>query len=277
MEVIRKINNNVAECVDGKGRHLIAFGKGIGFPATPYELTDLSKVKMTFYQLDSHYEKLISEIPETVFLVSSQIVKYVQQKLGGRLSPTLVIGLADHISFALKMVENGQRSFLYSNQIAVLYPKETELARHAVKYIESQLGVRFPPNEVSNIAMHFVNAQQETELDRENQLIEEIIAESTRKMEQKLQISIDIEDYSYVRFQMHFRHFLTRIKAKKEKNTNREDGLYEELKNRNPEIFNLVLEICEYVSWKMTVTIPKSEQVYLMIHTNRLYDKNIRE
>ncbi len=32
MEVVKKINNNVAECVDNNGKHLIAFGKGIGFP-----------------------------------------------------------------------------------------------------------------------------------------------------------------------------------------------------------------------------------------------------
>lgn len=105
MKVIRKINNNVAECIDNKGRHLIAFGKGIGYQRTPYELDDLNKIEMTFYQLNNHYEKLISEIPETIFMISSQIVKYVQRRLSGELSPTLVISLADHIAFAIKKLE----------------------------------------------------------------------------------------------------------------------------------------------------------------------------
>ena len=48
MKIIKKINNNVAEAIDGNGNHLIAFGKGLGFPKTPYELTDLNKITMTF-------------------------------------------------------------------------------------------------------------------------------------------------------------------------------------------------------------------------------------
>ncbi|WP_368259898.1 CAT RNA binding domain-containing protein, partial [Clostridium paraputrificum] len=37
MIVVKKINNNVAICLDNNNNELIAFGKGIGFPATPYE------------------------------------------------------------------------------------------------------------------------------------------------------------------------------------------------------------------------------------------------
>ena len=35
MKVIKKINNNVALCLDGNQRELIAFGKGIGFKPIP--------------------------------------------------------------------------------------------------------------------------------------------------------------------------------------------------------------------------------------------------
>ena len=39
MQICKKINNNVALARDAKGRELVVFGKGIGFPAMPYELT----------------------------------------------------------------------------------------------------------------------------------------------------------------------------------------------------------------------------------------------
>lgn len=48
MKVIKKINNNVALAQDAKGREMLVFGKGIGFPAMPYELADLSVVQRTF-------------------------------------------------------------------------------------------------------------------------------------------------------------------------------------------------------------------------------------
>lgn len=55
MQIFKKINNNVALARDAKGRELVVFGKGIGFPAMPYELTDLSAVQRTFYDVNEKY------------------------------------------------------------------------------------------------------------------------------------------------------------------------------------------------------------------------------
>ena len=44
MKVIKKINNNVAICLDNNGKELIAFGNGIGFPKVPYEIHYLNKI-----------------------------------------------------------------------------------------------------------------------------------------------------------------------------------------------------------------------------------------
>lgn len=63
MQICKKINNNVALARDAKGRELVVFGKGIGFPAMPYELTDLSGVQRTFYDVNEKYFALLREIP----------------------------------------------------------------------------------------------------------------------------------------------------------------------------------------------------------------------
>ena len=55
MEVYKKINNNVALARDAKGRELVVFGKGIGFASMPYELTDLSRIQRTFYDVNEKY------------------------------------------------------------------------------------------------------------------------------------------------------------------------------------------------------------------------------
>ena len=59
MKVIKKINNNVAVCLDNNEHELIAFGKGIGFPAMPYELLDLSLITRTYYGVDPNYFGLV--------------------------------------------------------------------------------------------------------------------------------------------------------------------------------------------------------------------------
>ena len=51
MKVVKKINNNVAICLDSNNCELVAFGKGIGFPKMPYEIQDLSLIDRTFYDL----------------------------------------------------------------------------------------------------------------------------------------------------------------------------------------------------------------------------------
>ncbi|TVV04065.1 transcriptional regulator, partial [Lactobacillus paragasseri] len=81
MRVEKKINNNVAVCTDGNGQELIALGRGIGFPKTPYELTDLSKIDMTFYRVSSQTVQMLTTISEDVIMVSSKIVQLAQTKL----------------------------------------------------------------------------------------------------------------------------------------------------------------------------------------------------
>ena len=59
MRVIKKINNNVALCLDNNNHELIAFGKGIGFPKIPYELDDLNKIDRTYYGINHNYLNLM--------------------------------------------------------------------------------------------------------------------------------------------------------------------------------------------------------------------------
>lgn len=57
MRIVRKINNSAAVAQDSRGKELIVIGKGIGFPAVPYELTDMSRIDRTFYDIDPRYHR----------------------------------------------------------------------------------------------------------------------------------------------------------------------------------------------------------------------------
>lgn len=131
MKVIKKINNNVALCLDGNDNELIAFGKGIGFPVA------------------------VQEIPENVFEVAALIVKKAQSEIKSNLNPNLVVGLSDHINFALIRMQNyKEMQMLFSYDVQQLYPRETELGRYAVRLIQEKLNVQLPDSEITNIAMH---------------------------------------------------------------------------------------------------------------------------
>lgn len=78
MRIIKKINNNVALAKDGTGKDVVVFGKGIGFPAMPYELTDLSRIQRTFYDVKDSYVELSASLPEDMVMLAADIVELAQ-------------------------------------------------------------------------------------------------------------------------------------------------------------------------------------------------------
>lgn len=274
MKVLKKINNNVAECLDDNGNELIAFGRGIGFPKTPYELTDLSKVDMTFYKLDQHFQLLLDEIPENLMLLSVEIVQSAQKELGGRLNPTLIFSLADHIQFAIRRLEEfKEMKILFSQDIAQLYPIETRLAEEALVIINTSLGVKLPHSEVTSLAMHFINSQSEVVADSETQTIEELIEIMTQMIEFQLKIKVDQEEFNYQRFQAHVRYYLKRLRSD-ESFIDGNQTILESLKMTLPHIYKVAVAIMTYIEQSMGLAQTDDELLYLMIHINRLYEKN---
>lgn len=270
MKVIKKINNNVAECEDSKGRRLVAFGKGIGFKKVPYELTDLSKINMTFYKLENHFEKLILEIPEEILSVSSDIVMYAQKKLEGKLNATLVFSLADHIRFAIQRYAKGLDIYSYSSEIVHFYPKEMQIAKDSLEYVNKKLDIKLPSSEACNIAMHFINAEQETKTQKENRFFEEIIDDIMIMIKKNLNITFCMDDYSFIRFKNHCRYFLKRLQEKQDTTFEQAEKMWDELKKQNDDTYRLSLDICKYVQKRINIKISKSEKIYLLIHLNRL-------
>ena len=129
----QKINNNVALAQDAKGREMIVFGKGIGFPAMPYELTDLSVVQRTFYDVDEKYFDLLRDVPQEIFLAADDIAESAREELNCPLNPNLTYVLADHLNFAIQRCREGialRTPLAYD--IRHLYPQEYELAHTAL-------------------------------------------------------------------------------------------------------------------------------------------------
>lgn len=136
MKAIKKINNNVAICVDGNHKELVAFGKGIGFPQMPYEIKDIAQISMTFYKIDSRFYQLIEEIPEEIFEVSALIVDQARTKLKSSLNPNLVVSLADHLQFAIMRLKKYKKlEMMFSYDVEQLYPVETSIGKYALELI----------------------------------------------------------------------------------------------------------------------------------------------
>ncbi|MNJ37269.1 Transcription antiterminator LicT [compost metagenome] len=274
MKAIKKINNNVALCVDSHNNELIAFGKGIGFPVMPYEITDLNEISMTFYKVDSKFYNFIQEIPENVFEVAGLIVQKAQRKITSSLNPNLVVSLADHINFAIiRMQKYKEMQMLFSYDVEQLYPKETELGRYAVKLIEEKLSAKLPDSEITNIAMHFVNAEEEREPD-EGTAAELLILEIATQIERFYSITIDRNDFNYNRFAMHLRYFLKRVKDKSQF-TDDNHSFIEAIKDLHPKVYECAHMVRNFIDNKLNSKSTEDETLYLMMHIYRIV-RNIK-
>jgi beta-glucoside operon transcriptional antiterminator len=247
MRAFKKINNNVAICTDSNNKELIAFGKGIGFPPMPYEIKDLSSISMTFYRIDNRFYNLIEEIPENIFEVTALIVDKARKTLTSSLNPNLLIGLSDHINFAIiRLKKYKKMQMLFSYDVEQLYSIETELGRYAVDLIQKRLGVKLPESEITNIAMHFVNAQEEKEPEPEGADTEALIWEVADKIENFFSITIDRSSFNYNRFAMHMRYYLKRIKEETQF-MNDNSALLQVMKENNEKVYDCSFMIGSYI------------------------------
>lgn len=276
MKVVKKINNNVAECEDENGNQLIAFGKGIGFPKTPYNLTDLSKVTMTFYKLNKHFEILLKELSEEIIDLSVEIVSMAQKELAGNLNPTIVFSLADHIQFSLqRLSQDVDVRLVYSHEVEQLYPKESRVAEKTVKMIQDRMEINLPKNEVTAITMHFVDSQIEYEASQEEIAIEGLINNITFLVEQELSINVDKNEFNYDRFRMHMFYYLKRVRNG-EQFVGNNGELLTILKKEHKKIYTLAVRVGQLIENYLGKQISNDELLYLMIHLNRLYEKNLK-
>ncbi len=271
MKVIKKINNNVVICLDHNNRELVAFGRGIGFPAAPYELDDLSKIDRTYYGVNSSYMGLVNEIPEEVFEVAAKIVDMAVNYIDCELSSNLVFTLADHINFAIERNQrnmNLRNPFLYD--IRYFYEKEMDIGNLAVKMIRRYLKVSLPEEEAGNIALHFINAEALSEKENEFNVSDTVVEEVTYLIEKEFNIRIKREDFNYSRFVSHLQYLMKRKDAVSSISSDN-IKLYMEMKEEFPVIYQCVLKIRDYMAGKLDWELSEEELLYLILHVNRLY------
>lgn len=270
MQVIKKINNNVAVCLDDNQNELIAFGKGIGFHATPYELKDLSIVERTYYGISPEYMGLFSELPKEVFDAAGTIVDYAASCIDAELNRNLLITLADHINFAVdRCRKNIHVKPPYVGNLAYLHETEYSVGQKAVAYINQQFHIHLPKEEAASIALHLINAENASEPAPDALNEGEIISDVICLIEAHANITIDRAGFNCSRFITHLEYLLARIRNN-ETLDNDNDKLFSTLRRDYPDIYECAEMIGAYLYKQTGQQLGSEELSYLMLHIERL-------
>lgn len=274
VKIIKKINNNVALAVDSAGKELVVFGRGVGFPAMPYELTDLSKIQRTFYDVKSSSVQIVASLPEDIILLATDIVELAQANLSCDLNPNLAFTLADHLNFAVERCLNGMElNTPLAYDVAHFYPREMQLGQRALEIVKEQKHIELPANEAINIALHLVNGEMENSDMHATLKATEVIRDISEIIERRLHIELDTTSFSYSRFVMHLRYLLQRLEQDDQEDT----GIGSAMRLtciKYPRVYDCTLKVRDYLLKQYGRHCSEDELLYLFMHINRLNERS---
>lgn len=274
MDAVKKINNNVAICVDGNGNELIAFGKGIGFPKMPYKIKDLDVIDRTFYNVNPGMLQLVNDLPQDIIEFSAKMLNVINAQ-GYEYNPNAILTMADHIEFALQRKKNNIKvSMPLVYEVKQKYPQELKYGKYILRQIYKTFHVRLDADEAVGIALNLVNSQIESRdtntrtISYEKQVIEEI----TDIIERELQFNIDKDSFSYTRFATHLQYLIHRLNDNQCIDSDNE-AMYDKAELEYKDIAECVYIINDYLDNNFNCRLTKEERLYLILHINRVYAK----
>lgn len=270
MKLLRKINNNAAVAQDNRGREMVVLGRGVGFHPMPYELTDLSVVYRTFYDVDPQYYEILSNLPEDALLAAADITEQAEITLRTELNPNLPFTLADHIAFAQQREKQGIRMAAPLHyDVQHLYPREYELGLRALETVRLRTSSSLPRAEAVSIALHIVNAELEGSDLSSTLTAVEVLDEVTTSVEQELGIVLNRESYNYARFAMHIQFLVRRLSA----GAAMEQGsgkMLDELSREYPAVYHCACTVAQDIEQHHGWHCSCDEVLYLMLHIYRV-------
>jgi beta-glucoside operon transcriptional antiterminator len=274
MEVIKKINNNVALAVNESEEEFIVLGKGVGFKKTPYTLSDKDNIEKVFVSPKNiKMFDILNDIPMEDIYLAEEIIEAGTEILKKELNPNLILTLSDHISFALQRIrENIEIRNPLEWEVKSLYPLETKIGQLALKIVKDKTGIVLPTSEITFIALHFVNAQLDSGEMSETTKLTKVVGEILSIVKYYFKIDYDDTPYNFTRFATHIKYFIIReMNSKSFENENEE--IYQIVKIKYPETIKCVQKIQKYLQDSYGWNCSNDEKLYLTLHIERLKQK----
>ena len=277
MRIKKIINNNILCAVDEKGNELIVTGRGIGFQRHRGEIIDDSAVERTYRMEEKTGQRklreLVEKIPVEHLNLTEDLIAHIKSQISQKLNESLLITLADHISFAIVRKTQGvEFSNPLKGAIMCYYPTEYHLGQYCLRMIHDQLGVALHEDEAAFIALHIVNAELNTNMS-EMYEITKLIEGTICVVEYFYQKKFDRESLDFSRFVVHLRYFAQRLfqgKIVEDPHTEQDEVFRQMIMKSCKEHYRCAQCIADYIKNTYQKELSGEELTYLTIHLKRI-------
>ena len=273
MKIKKIINNNILCAVDDRGNELIVTGRGIGFQRHRGEVIDISRIERTYRMEEKTGQRklreLVEKIPIEHLSLTEELIKHITSQIPQKLNESLLITMADHISFAiLRKAQGVEFSNPLKGSIMCYYPTEYHLGQYCLGVIREQLGVILHEDEAAFLALHIVNANMSEMYD-----ITKLIEGTISVVEYFYKKEFDRESLDFNRFVVHLRYFAQRLFQGKmmEDAQGERDEVFRKLIMKNcKEHYKCAQCVADYIKNTYQKNLSDEELIYLTIHLKRI-------
>lgn len=274
MEILRVFNNNVVLARDDAGGEVILTGRGLGFQARPGQAVDTAKVVRVFRPVDGrdpdHLGELLAGIaPEYVHLVSAALTEAGLEARAEQ-SPTLVIALADHVSFAARRTQLGMAiEYPLLGEVTNLYAEEYRQASAVLRALNSRLEQPLPDGEAVAMALHLVNAGFTTGDLSYTYTMTGVIQQMVTIIEQSYGFDLDLGGVSVGRFITHLRYLFVRIHQHRQLDEGH-TVIGDAIRDVYPEALRCAERLAAVMELRLGAPLTSDEISYLTLHVARV-------
>ncbi|MCP0888040.1 PRD domain-containing protein [Ligilactobacillus sp. WILCCON 0076] len=282
MRIIKVFNNNVILAEDEKHNKKILSGRGIGFQKHKNDYININDEIELFVRESKNPEwmnsflNLINEIPFRYILTTRKIIENAEKNLQVKFNPFLLISLSDHIYFATIRAKK-HNAIAIMDDVRNVYPSEYKEARNSLQLINKEIQVSLDENEANFLAIHFVENELAPTSEKvtirnpmiENKCINDLLKVITDN------IGFPAHATTLSRLTIHLRFLLRRIDStgdvkSSEMSSRHDNGLYNEIKQKYPELIAVESKIIEYLKHIWNYNLSDSEKLYLLIHLHQI-------
>ena len=277
MRIKKVINNNVLCVVDQAGRESIVTGKGIGFQRKTGQFVDPASIEKTYHMEDQGEQRKLRELCQQIPLdhlkLTEELISHIKSQVHTPLNESLLITLADHISFAIQRKQKGiEFENPLQGAVACYYPTEYRLGWQCLEMIRDKTGVQLSDSEASFITLHIVNAELNTSMSVMYD-ITRLIDGAVQVVEYYYQKQFDRESLDFSRFVVHLRYFAQRLLSNQMLADGQEEqdaSFYQLIAKTCQKHYQCAKCIADYIRNTYHKELSEGELIYLTIHLKRI-------
>ncbi len=274
--VSKVLNNNGVIAIEmEENQEYVLLGKGIGFGkkvSQRFEAPD----DCTRYSLKDDTERgkaaSLAKSVEPVFLeIADEVLKEAERAFGD-IDKRILFPLADHISFAVSRIQNGEQiSNPLTGDIHALFYKEFQVASILKKVLQERMQIEIGEDEIGYVALHVHSAIEDEKVSVAMQ-VARTVRECVSIIEEETGKKIDVMTLDYNRLMNHVKYMAARLLKGEELKININD--YIEVKF--PKAFAIATTVCDHLGENIGIQPGEREIGYLAMHIERVYG-NVQE